>query len=183
MARLPYPDLDAAGADVRELVLKLRSAHLFRMVAHAPTALRPFVHLGNALLFKGRLDPRLRELAILRTGHLCTAPYEVFQHRSIGRDVGLDAARIDATAAGACAPVYSPAEAAVLRYAEELVTDVRATDSTFAALERFLDAGQIVELTLVVGYYGMVARVLEALQVDAETEQKLHGVPAAEGPT
>ena len=43
----------------------------------------------GALLRRGELDPRLREIAILRVGMLCGAGYEVHQHRWVARRVGL----------------------------------------------------------------------------------------------
>lgn len=181
MARLPYPDPNTLSSEARDLLLRLKSVHLFEMVAHAEPALRPFVQLGSALLFKGRLDPRLRELAILRVGHLAQAPYEVFQHESIARDVGVDAARIEGVHAGSAAPVFDLGERTVLQYTEELVRDVRPADATFAALRALLGAREIVELTLTVGYYLMVSRVLEALQVDPEGEPKLSGLPRGRG--
>lgn len=177
MARLPYPDLDHAAPELRELVLRLKSAHVFHMLAHAGAALRPFVQLGSALLFKGRLDPRLRELAILRVGHLCAAPYEVQQHEMVAREIGVPEAQIAASATGAEAPDYDAEQRAVLRYTDALTRQVRVDDASFAALRAHLDDGQVVELTLAVAYYGMVARVLEALQIELESEQKLSGMP------
>ena len=52
------------------------------------------MRLGNALLFRGSLDPVLREIAIIRVGRLSKATYELFQHERIGCRAGISEARL-----------------------------------------------------------------------------------------
>jgi alkylhydroperoxidase family enzyme len=128
--------------------------------------------MGNALLHRCELDPVLRELAIIRVGRLSRAAYEVFQHERIGREVGVAEDKIaalrDATVE---APVFSDHEKAVLRFADDVVRNVRASDKNLKAVEAFLSPGALVELTLTVGYYMMVCRFLETTGVDGEDGQ------------
>ena len=42
-------------------------------------------------------------------------------------------------------------------------------DDTFAAVRSFLSEEGIVELTTTIGYYGMVCRILETLQIELES--------------
>ena len=44
---------------------------------------------SRALLFRGSVDARLRELVILRMGWDCQSVYEFGQHTLFGLDVGL----------------------------------------------------------------------------------------------
>ncbi|MEQ9124106.1 MAG: carboxymuconolactone decarboxylase family protein, partial [Alphaproteobacteria bacterium] len=107
MARIPYPDLDALDPEVGAFMRRIDPMiNVFHMMAHAETAVRPFMRLGNALLFKGALDPVLREIVILRVGHVTGTTYEVHQHRIVGRGCGMTEAQIDAVAEGAAAPVF-----------------------------------------------------------------------------
>ena len=50
--------------------------------------------LGSYFLEEGKLDPALRELAILRVGYECGAAYEFGQHIAFGRRAGLTDAQI-----------------------------------------------------------------------------------------
>ena len=74
--------------------------NVFRMVAHAGTAFRPWLALGGALLGSLELDPRLRELAILRVAGIAGCDYERVQHEPIAIGVGASAGQVAALAAG-----------------------------------------------------------------------------------
>ena len=141
--------------------------NIFRALSHSHTALRRFMKLGNYFLEEGRLDQKLRELAILRAGAGCRAPYEFAQHIAFGRATGLSDEQIRAVAAPSAA-LFSPREMAVLAYAGELTDGATVSDTVYAGVAAFLDAEEIVELTLVTGYYNMVSRALNALDVDIE---------------
>ncbi len=141
--------------------------NIFRSLSHSPVALRRFMKLGSYFLEEGKLDPKLRELAILRAGYVCRAPYEFAQHVSWGRRTGLSDSQIRGVANPSVA-LFGPHEMAVLSYAGELTAEARVSDATYAAIAEFLNAEEIVELTLVIGYYNMVSRALNALQVDID---------------
>ena len=141
--------------------------NIFRAMSHSPVALRRFMKFGSYFLGEGKLDPNLRELAILRAGYLCRAPYEFSQHIAFGRRVGLSDSQIRGIAEPNVA-LFDPKQMAVLAYAGELTSDSRVSDTTFAAVEAFLNAEEIVELTMVTGFYNMVSRTLNALEVDID---------------
>src|SRR2546428_4039027 len=167
MARLPYVDPATAPAPVREILEQLPvKLNIFRMVANADTALRPFLGLGTAILARQQLDPKLRELAILRVAALSPARYEWVQHVPIAQAMGASAAQVAALERGdIAADAFDPLERAVLRFTTEVVRDVRASEATFAELARHLSAQEIVELIVTVGYYMMIARLLETTAV------------------
>jgi len=69
------------------------------------------------------------------------------------------------------AAAFTDQEKAVLRFTDDVVRNIKATDKTFKAVQAFLSPGALVELTLTVGYYMMVCRFLETLGVDGEEGQ------------
>jgi alkylhydroperoxidase family enzyme len=160
MARIPYAPPENPGAD--------HSLNLFRMLAHSPPTLLGFGKLGGALLQSGTLDPRLRELAIVRMGLLAGAEYEVEKHIAIARMIGLSDAEIAALEVGAASDALDEAGRAVRDLADELFHEVRASDAALEAVQRHLDHRQVVELVVTIGFYGLVCRVLETLGVDKE---------------
>jgi len=141
--------------------------NIFRAMSHSPEALLRFMRFGNYFLEDGKVDPKLRELAILRAGWLCRAPYEFSQHIAFGRRTGLTDDQIRAVADPTPA-LFDARELAVLTFAAELTTDARASDAAFNALREYMDEEQIVELTMVTSFYNMVSRILNTLDVDID---------------
>jgi 4-carboxymuconolactone decarboxylase len=175
MPRVPLIQNEEADPIIRDMFVKMekngyRVLNLFRVLAHSPQVGRGFLRLGNAILFKGDLSPKLRELAILRVGHLTKANYEWTQHVAIARGVGVIQTQIDGIGGWVDSKAFDDRERAVLRYTDEVTLDVRASEKTFEALRKFLSEKEAVELTVVIGYYNMVSRVLESLQVELEED-------------
>jgi 4-carboxymuconolactone decarboxylase len=173
MPRIPYFEIETATGKHAEMLGKLNPMlNIYRMLANSESASKGFLRMGNALLYRCELDPVLRELAIVRVGRLSRAAYEVFQHERIAREVGVAEEKIaalrDATIE---APDFSDHEKAVLRFADDVVRNVRASDRTLKAVASFLSPGALTELTLTIGYYMMVCRFLETTGVEGEEGQ------------
>jgi alkylhydroperoxidase family enzyme len=152
MARLPYADLSE----------RLPQLNIFRLLANAQTAFRPFMEYGAVLLRDLELDPVVREQAILRVAALTPgAEYEWVQHEAIGRAVGMTDEQIEACRSG------DPGDL-VLRFTEEVVRDASPSDETFAAMADCFPPRQIIELILVIGQYMMLARLMATAQIDVD---------------
>lgn len=169
MARIPYVDTTTAPEKVAELLAKLPDMNVLRMLAHAAPEFRHFITFSDALLRKSAVNKWLLELAILRVGHLSCAPYEVQQHEPLAAAVGGTAEKIAAIAIWPATDVFDETETAVLRYTDDVVANVRASDATFDALSASMDHQQMVELTMGIGFYMMVSRLLNTFDVDLET--------------
>jgi len=173
MARIPYFDVESASGRHAEFLEKLKPhLNIYRMLANSEAGVKGFTRMGNALLHRCELDAQLRELAILRVGRLSRAAYEVFQHERIAREVGVAEEKIAALRDGTVeAPAFTDQDKAVLRFTDDVVRSIKASDKTFKAIQAFLGPGALVELTLTIGYYMMVCRFLETLGVDGEEGQ------------
>ena len=170
-SKLPYPDPRSLSRDTKLLLAARPARNMYRMLAHAPSALPGVLELTRALLHDGRMPPTLRELAILRVGHLCSSSYQVHQHRKIAMAVGLDRARIDGTALDSDArtdAVYSGKEVLVLRFVEQVLRQTRADPDLRNRIVEALGLEQTMELLVLVGTYAMLARVLENAGVEVE---------------
>ncbi|MFQ5515230.1 MAG: carboxymuconolactone decarboxylase family protein [Myxococcota bacterium] len=170
MARLPYIDPGTASSEVRETLGALpASLNIFRIVAHAPTCLRPWVRLGGAILGRQQLDGALRELAILHVARLSGAHYEWVQHVPIARAAGVGEDRIAALKRDETdAACFTPLERKLLRFTREVVQEVKASQESFDSLAQELSPREIVELLLAIGFYMMVARLLETTETDPD---------------
>jgi 4-carboxymuconolactone decarboxylase len=170
VARLPYPDPESAPEPVREALQGLPPLNIFRMLAHAETALRPFLRFGGTILGRLELDPKLRELAILQVAVCSEARYEWVQHVAIGRQVGLSGEQIAALERDQAdtSSSLSELERAVVAFASEVVAGPRVSDAAFAAVSRWLSPREIVELLLTIGNYLMLARVMTTLELEID---------------
>ena len=171
MARIPYRDLATAPDDLRALIALLPPLNIFRMLSHAETLLRGFAQLGSAILGRAALDPRLRELVILRVGARSPAAYEWQQHVPIARATGATDEEIAAAGRDTPdAPSFGASEHALLRLTDELLAAPRASDATLAAMRAAFSDRELCEAILTIGYYMMVARLLETTGVDLEND-------------
>jgi alkylhydroperoxidase family enzyme len=172
MARLPYLDLKDIATEHHDLLA--RKINLNKLLVHSPAAARAFGKLGGHIRFKSKLDPRLRELAILQVGYSTRSPYEYSHHIKIGREFGCSDDDIRAVAletAGKPSKLDAPAKT-VLRAAREMTNDLVLSDATYAELKRQMDAETLVELVVAISFYNGVVRLLSALQIDVEDDYK-----------
>ncbi len=170
MARIPYPDPASLPPENRALRETLPQLNIFRMLSGAGTSFPAFMKLINAYLNDGVLDPELRELVILRVGHLCGSSYEVHQHKRVSRMLGVTAERIEAAAAKLPSPLFSETENAVLAFTDNQVANVKADAALFANAHRHLGDAGMQELVIVVGIYLLVCRYLETFEIEIEDE-------------
>lgn len=175
MARLPYLQNDQVDPKVREMFDKIESGggrivNVYRVLAHAPEICRAFIRFGNRLLFKGVIPPNLRELTILLVSERTDAHYERTKHWEIALGAGVSQNQIDAVKTWFDADVFDEKERVVLQYADEVIRDVKAKPASFEALRQHFDDEAIVELTTVIGFYCMVSRILENLEVELEED-------------
>jgi 4-carboxymuconolactone decarboxylase len=170
VARLPYADPERLPQPAREALEAMPPLGVFRMMANAESAFRPWLRWGGVLLSDLELDPLLRELAILRVARLTPhADYEWVQHVPIARSVGAGDEQVEALERdepeAAC---FSDQQRTVLSFTTEFLRDARVSDDTFAAATGFLSARELVELMMVIGQYSMLARVMATTELDLD---------------
>ena len=112
------------------------------------------------------LDPRARELAILRTGWLCGAPYQFGEHLRIARNAGIDEEALERVREGSADPGWSPRDRVVIVAAEELHGNSMISDETWAALSAHFDPRQLIELLVLIGHYHLTAFIQNSLRVE-----------------
>ncbi len=172
MARLPYLDKSDLLPEHQDLLA--RNLNLYRILAHSPRAARSLNTLARFIRDGSRLDPRLRELAILQVGYLTRSAWEFSHHVRIGREVGVADDEIRAVAAETDGQptALDPVAKAVLRAAREMTLDLGLSDATFAELRRALDNERLTDLVVTIAFYNGLIRLLAAMQVDVEEEYR-----------
>ena len=174
--RIPPVSLADADPDTRQLLERLSRLrgddaavlNVFGTIANHPTLMREWLRFATYALTKSTLDPRTRELAVLRVGWRCHAPYEWGQHVVVGRAVGLTDDDVRRVAEGPDADGWTPAEVAALRATDELHDRSTITDATWAALTEHFSDQQVLDLVFLVGNYHIVSFALNACRVERD---------------
>jgi alkylhydroperoxidase family enzyme len=174
MARLPYLDRSDLLPEHQDLLA--RNLNLYRVLAHSPRAARSLNTLARYIRDGSRLDPRLRELAILQVGYLTRSAWEYSHHIRIGREIGLtdDEIRAVADETEGRPTSLDPLAKAVLRAAREMTLDLAVSDATFAMLRQELDNERLTDLVVTIAFYNGLVRLLETMQVDVEEDHRLY---------
>ena len=174
MARIPLID-EKDHPEFAELVEKFRAGrrgrliNIYRMLLNSPALAESWFNHSNAVRWKTTLDGRLREIVIIRMGHLTQSQYVLRQHvPALALADGLSLPECDALTDWRATQFFSASERAALAYADVMTRDIVVPDAVFAEVARHFDKRQIVELTVLIGSYNMNARVIQALQLDLE---------------
>ena len=175
MARIRYIEKDDASEDIADLFNKMESrgarvVNLWKTAAHSPSTLIHLIRLGNALLSKTRVAPKLREIAILRVASILDCEYERRSHAVFGKEAGMTDEQVRAIGDWENHSVFDRTERAVLAFTDQVTKYARVSDETFSELAALLDEGMMTELVLTTGFYGMLARILLTFQVDLDDD-------------
>jgi alkylhydroperoxidase family enzyme len=143
---------------------------LFRTLLVHPDLAARMRPLGSAILGHGRLDPRARELMILRTCALCGAEYEWGVHvTAFAGTVGLTEPEIAATAlADAGGPDWSVRDRLVIRLADELHRSATVSQPLWEELARVWSPAEILELLVAAGWYRTLSYVINGARIELE---------------
>ena len=173
MARVRLIEKEQAPPEVKEIFQKIedngaRILNLYKVAAHSPKVFLNLIRLGNSVIGRMELSPRLREIVILRVATLTGSEYEWAQHTPVALQVGVTQKQLDTIPDWKNSSEFNNEERAVLQYADEVAQKVEVSDQTFNMLKSFFNEQAIVELTITIGYYGMLARLLVPLQVEVD---------------
>ncbi|AKS36375.1 carboxymuconolactone decarboxylase family protein [Mycolicibacterium goodii] len=134
-------------------------------LARHPGLTKAFLRFSNHLLFRSTLEPRMRELAILRIARRRNCAYEWAHHAFIGKAEGLTDDDIDGISRGVAA---DPFDQVVLDAVDELDEQSTISDATWAALGGRLDDRQRMDLVFTVGGYGLMAMAYNTFGIEPE---------------
>lgn len=177
MPRIDYPDLDTLHDKVRSALDALPAPlNIFKISSLAERNFGPMMRLGGTILSRQALPGDLRELAILRVARLSNAEYEWVQHVPIAEMTGCTKEQIEALDRGdATADCFDERERVVLDFTDEVVKNVRPSDATLERLKSKLSDREVMELTIAIGFYMLMARIMEVsgIELDAPAGDRI----------
>jgi alkylhydroperoxidase family enzyme len=171
-ARVPRLPVDEAKAAADEAGVPDYMAELaiFQVLLNHPRLAGALNDLLAIMLWHGTLDPRLRELVIMRIGWLTASDYEWTQHWRVASGLGVSANDLVGVRDWRSYDAFGPQERAVLAATDDVVHDGAVSAESWAACTREFGADQamLVELVTAISAWRMVASILHSLQVPLE---------------
>ena len=113
------------------------------------------------------LSKRAREVVILTVGAAWQAPYELYAHCAVGRQVGLSEDEVRVLADGGLPKDLSDTETVAHRVARALSVEHRLDDELYREAEKLLGANGIMDAGVLTGIYHIVCTILNAFEIPA----------------
>jgi len=162
----PYePEVEAYLAKLMPPGSGIEPLKLFRTLAvnfDVASRMRP---LGAGLLAHNTIQPRERELVILRTTALSGAEYEWGVHATFFKE--LTDEEIRGTVPGQ-RHGWSKRDALLIRLSDELNDTATVSDDLWDELRRHWSDPQLIELLVLAGWYRTISYVINAAQIEPE---------------
>jgi 4-carboxymuconolactone decarboxylase len=168
--------IDENHPELAGLIGKIRGArrgrliNIYRLMLHSPALAAAWFELNQAVRYATEIDGRSRELVVMRVALLNGCDYVLRTHASsYALKEGLTKAQVDALGDWDSSRLFSEPQRSLLAYVDAMTRDIDVPDAAFAELRKHYSERQAVEITMLVGAYNMLTRVLIALQIDPES--------------
>jgi alkylhydroperoxidase family enzyme len=175
MPRIPYVEKETATGETKELYdtfekqFNVRGVpNVVKALSNSPGLAKRVFPLANYFMNESSLSPRLRELAVLILMKRLNCEYGFGRHIEIAERAGLTREQIDNIGSYQTSPLFSNDDKLILRYAEELTLKAQVDDQLFRQVQNLVGQKSILELTAATAFWNMMARNLNALQVELE---------------
>jgi 4-carboxymuconolactone decarboxylase len=158
--RIPLPPLDQMDAKMRTEFESNATTFHTPVGDRAPLLVTPEVEAAYATmqpaLLKTLIPQDLYELTILMVAREWSAQLVWWIHAPQGPSEGIPAEAIEAIRVGKLPKFSSPGQEATYHYMAELLRDHDVDDATYERLRAIVGTRQVVEMTVLAGYYGIV---------------------------
>ncbi len=171
MSRVPALTRGDVPEDKRHIYDEIASSRRevtgpFPVLLNSPEVARRVAHLGAYIRFESVLPPPVLEMIILTTAREWDCQFEWTYHEPEARGAGVREEAISSIRERRAPDGLNEEESVVVRYVLETLREHRVSEDTFEqALARFGAQG-VTDMTATLGYYALLAGVLNAFQVD-----------------
>jgi len=162
------PEHHAVVDAVLEVFGQLRGPH--SVLLHSPALDKPALELGNYFRYSSIVKSPEKELAIITAAREKDCLYVWAAQVGAGRRGGLREEAIAVVKEKRDISELEPHEAEIVTYVRQLFRNNRVDQATFDALKHRYGEQWLIEMTAVVGYYGMLAGVVNAFEVAAPAD-------------
>ena len=166
MERVEYPDELKFTKEQKEQLQRV-PINLTRMLLHCPVAMVQSF-LDFALSFRtGNLEPKIRELVILRMATLRGSSYELKHHLPAAKMAGLSEQEISVITSAQPSGLDQKLSV-MIQVVDECSQLGKVSDSTFEKASKIFSTSEIAEATLLAGLYEMLDCFLKTMGVELD---------------
>lgn len=137
----------------------------FPMLLYSPVLCRRHLDVGTFLRQSSQLKPESRELAIIATAREKDCPYVWAAHAPAARKAGVSDTAVTAVRDREDLARLPSTERDVVDYVRQILQTNHVTQPLFDRLRSQHGVTWLVELTCLIGHYGIVAGILNALEM------------------
>ena len=134
----------------------------FAVLMQRPSLARKVAELGAEIRFSSTLQDAQRELAILATGTTLRCDFQWASHIDLALKMGVRPEAAAALKGNAPLDAFTDDEAILVAFARSLAATTMVDEATFDAAKTLLGTSGVVELSTVIGYYALLACVINA---------------------
>ena len=138
----------------------------FQTLLNSPEAGGRFAAFGEYVRFHGDVPSRLKELAIITAAREANNDYVWTAHERLAREQGVTDPIINAIRHRTTPDGLTGDDAAVVRFAKELLTRHEIADATFEPMQQQLGNKGVMDLILLIMYYHSLAHTLQAVKLE-----------------
>jgi 4-carboxymuconolactone decarboxylase len=137
----------------------------FKALLNNPLATSRMAALGGYVRFETPLSPRVKALAVLATARENDGDYVWTANLPQAHNAGVDEETIQAIRERRAPYGLASEDALIVQFTLELLRQHRITDATFQAVQHRLGDAGVIDLLILIGYYGSLSHTLSALEV------------------
>lgn len=134
----------------------------YEVLMHVPSMARPAAELGHQIRYEGSLSDHDRELAIIAAAMAHQCGFEWDTHVGLARMAGVSESTVSALHHSEGA--VDEADRVIVDFVRELCAASKVSDAVYGAAESRLGPAGVVELSTLVGYYTLLAFVMNATE-------------------
>jgi alkylhydroperoxidase family enzyme len=170
---IPLPSDDAVRRVIGSSYSPEKTLNVIKMFAGTEDMFTATIGLVKAIFQTQGVDPKLREMIILRAATVLNAPYEWQANTQMAKNTGLSAKEIDA--AGSDGPVVgiNPEYVLVCKATDELSKSGTLQDDTLSELMNRYGDEITRKLVLMIAWFNLLSRFLNGCRVPLETTDKI----------
>jgi alkylhydroperoxidase family enzyme len=170
---IPLPSDDAVRRVIGNSYSPEKTLNVIKMFAGTEDMFTATIGLVKAIFQTQGVDPKLREMIILRAATVLNAPYEWQANTQMAKNTGLSAKEIDA--AGSDGPVagINPEYVLVCKATDELSKSGTLQDDTLSELMNRYGDAITRKLVLMIAWFNLLSRFLNGCRVPLETTDKI----------
>jgi alkylhydroperoxidase family enzyme len=170
---IPLPTDEQLGPETVAKLKRANDLNVARMLAGTADMLDGATGLVQAVFQARDIDPKMRELIILRSAYLLDCPYEWQANVLMAKNTGCTQEQIDAMTSQGPPTGLDDQTALVMLATDEITESGTLTDATLQRLRELYDDVICRKFVLIIAWFNLLARFLNGCRVPLETGDKL----------